>query len=165
VETFNPRVPLSKRVPLRPDRHGLEEGLYLDPGTRRVGGRRGLGEGGEVGLVAVRGRRRPRRRKGVALTWAENLRETRPACGDCEELPAGVIVPGPGPEAGTVIESAAAVEAAELAAGPRTLRSGVPKPLSTRLAVGSSQSTALEAVELGECTAGSVDVVLFAFSR
>jgi len=63
-----------------------------------------------------------------------------------------------------VIESAAAVEAAELAAGPRTLRSGVPKPLSTRLAVGSSQSTALEAVELGECTAGSVDVVLFAFS-
>jgi len=64
-------------------------------------------------------------------------------------------VPRPGPEAGTVIGVGRAVEAAELAADRGRSRSGVPKPLSTRLAVGSSQSTALEAVELGECTAGA----------
>ena len=49
-----------------------------------------------------------------------------------------------------------------LAAG--RLARGVPVPLMTRLALVQGTVTASEALEVGECTAGNVDIVVFAFS-
>lgn len=46
----------------------------------------------------------------------------------------------------------------------RQLRGGVPLAVMTRLGLGQAEVTASEPVEVGECTAGSVDLVVFAFS-
>lgn len=43
------------------------------------------------------------------------------------------------------------------------LRSGAPVPVMTRLALVQGTVTASEALELGECTAGNLDIVVFAF--
>lgn len=49
-------------------------------------------------------------------------------------------------------------------ARPEFLSGGVPVLLLTRLTLTDSQVTASEAIELGKCTAGVVDVVVFAFT-
>lgn len=46
---------------------------------------------------------------------------------------------------------------------PAAIRAGAPVSVMTRLALGPSQTTASEALVVGDCTAGSVDIVLFAF--
>ena len=44
------------------------------------------------------------------------------------------------------------------------LKKGVPFPLNERLKIGQNEATASVAMELGECTAGSVDLVIFVWS-
>lgn len=44
-----------------------------------------------------------------------------------------------------------------------TLRPGVPIPVMTRLALAEDQTTASEALQVGRCNSGCVDVVVFGF--
>jgi hypothetical protein len=44
------------------------------------------------------------------------------------------------------------------------MRSGAPIPVNTRLKIGQNETTASEPLTVGECTQGSVDLVLFILS-
>lgn len=69
---------------------------------------------------------------------------------------------------GTISTSEMELLTAEYLTGtlrPERVRPGVPKPLTTRLAIRNAETTASLALDLGECTGGSVDVVVFAMSQ
>lgn len=85
--------------------------------------------------------------------------------GDCADkvsaVPAGVIVPRE-PDFKEVIEVPPTLEGSEEVAGPfARLRSGKCVPVNNRLKLGEGETTASEPLTVGECTRGSVDVVLF----
>ena len=90
--------------------------------------------------------------------------------GETSSLPPGVIVPGPEP--GPVIEAPGEPMESwslptgaddEAAARFARLRCGSPREVARRLAMPQGTSTALEPLDVGECTRGSVDLVIIAF--
>lgn len=62
------------------------------------------------------------------------------------------------------LELVAEASAVEPVLAASLLRPGMPLAVMTRLALGQSEVTASRALELATCTAGRVDVVVFAFS-
>lgn len=79
-------------------------------------------------------------------------------------LPADLIIPGPEPDPNALLpmefEDATTGEDDPSWEG-RVLRPGSPLPVNTRLKLGHAETAASDALSLGRCTSGSVDLVIF----
>lgn len=98
-------------------------------------------------------------------------------CGSCEtghgcegakasspSLPPDLIIPGPDPDPNALLPMEFEAETAgedDPSWPGRVLRPGVPLPVNTRLKLGQAETAASNAVGLGRCTSGSVDLVIF----
>jgi hypothetical protein len=95
-------------------------------------------------------------------------------CSGCEKgngcsvekpsLPPDLIIPGPEPSTDGVLAMTSSLSEGhdeDSSWSGRRLRAGVPVPVNTRLKLAHAESNASDALALGECNAGSVDLVLF----
>jgi hypothetical protein len=79
-------------------------------------------------------------------------------------LPPDLIIPGPEPDPNALLPLEFEAEPAgedDASWAGRVLRPGAPMPVNTRLKLGHAETTVSDAMALGRCTSGSVDLVIF----